>query len=230
MRIVAFMFAMLLLNACNIKEGSGNIVSETRTTGGFDGVRVGGGFEVDITKGETHSVIIEADDNLIRNIETNVNNGMLVIKSRNNSRNAHLKAIITTPELNRVDASASANVDVKGAFTSPGDVHYEASSAADIKADIITPEVNTNASSGGEITLTGRTRKFKGSASSGGVIDAKNLLSEISTADCSSGGTIKVFASVQLDASASSGASIVYKGGGKVKKSVSSGGSVSTID
>lgn len=227
MRILAFIFAMMVVSACNNKTGSGNIVSEKRNTGSFDGVRVGGGFEVEITKGDIHSVTIVADDNLIRNIETKVDNGMLIINSRhNNVRNANLKAIIVTPELNHIDASASAEVDVKGSFSSPREVRYEASSAADIKADINSPAVITNASSGGEITLTGRTRSFKGSASSGGDIDAKNLLSENSSVNASSGATIKVFASVQLDASASSGANIIYKGGGNVKKSVSSGGSV----
>ncbi len=213
-----------------MKTGSGNIVSENRDTRDFDGVRVGGGFDVQITKGATYSVRIEADDNLIKNIKTEVNDGILIIKSRDHSlRDAHLKAIITTPELNRIDASAGASVKVNGAFASSKEASYEASSGAHIMADINTPEVTTNASSSGEITLTGKTRQFHGNASSGGTIDAKNLLSEISNVEGSSGASIKVYASVQLEANASSGATISYKGGGNVKKSVSSGGSVESV-
>ena len=230
MRIITFLFVALLLNACNVKSGSGNIVTENRNTRDFDGVHVGGGFEVEITKGVSHRVTIEADDNLIKNIKTEVKDGILIIKTRDNSlRDAHLKAIITTPELNHIKASAGSSVKVNGSYTSAKEASYEASSGAEIIADINTPEVRTDASSSGKITLTGRTRKFRASASSGSTIDTKNLMAENSTVKGSSGATVKVYASVQLDATASSGASINYRGGGNVKQNVSSGGSVQSI-
>jgi len=229
MIIITFLFVALVLNACNVKTGSGNIVSENRSTRDFDGLRVGGGFEVEITKGATHNITIEADDNLIKNIKTEVNDGVLIIKTRdNNLQDAHLKAIITTPELNHIDASAGAVVKVNSPYTAMKEANYEASSGAAIIADINTPEVSTDASSSGTITLTGKTRKFRASASSGATIDSKNLLAENSTVEGSSGATIKVYASVQLDATASSGASIFYRGGGNLKQSVSSGGSVNS--
>ncbi|MEJ7627607.1 MAG: head GIN domain-containing protein [Ferruginibacter sp.] len=217
---------VLVFSGCNYKTGSGDIISEIRNTGSFKGVRVGGDFDVTITKGDRTEVKVEADDNLIKRIETNVEGGVLRIRSKdNNIRDAHFKIYITTPFIEKVSGSAGASINVDN-IDSESVVELKASSAAKITAKIDAPEVDASASSGGELILNGRTKKFSGRTSSGASIKAMDLLSETSVISSSSGASADVFASVSLDASASSGANIAYRGNANVKKSVSSGASI----
>jgi hypothetical protein len=216
-----------LLPGCSFKSGSGDIATEIRTTAPFHGVSVSGDFDVEIKKGDKEEVILEADDNLIKNIETKVVNGILRIRSEdNNLRDVHFKVYITAPAIDNLKASASASIKTKDALTSPKSVELKASSAGEIIANIDAPEVTADASSGGELTLSGRTKNFNANSSSGSEIKAMDLLTENSVVSSSSGASAKVHASVSLDASASSGADITYRGTANVKKSTSSGGEV----
>ena len=220
----------LFFFSCNYKKGSGNIVSEKRQTASFKSIKVSGDFEVIIKKGDREEVVIEADDNLINNIETKVVNGQLRIRTTDhNLRNAHFKATVTAPYINDIRASASARVTTDN-MDSPDAIELHASSAATITAEVDAPVVTGQSSSGAELILSGRTKNFKGSVSSGAEIKANNLLSETSVIKASSGASASVHASVSLNASASSGASISYTGGANVKKTASSGGDVTKSD
>ncbi|CAN5753072.1 head GIN domain-containing protein [soil metagenome] len=227
-KLLIIFLLLAALGACRYKSGSGNIVTEKRNTGAFTGVSVGGGFEVEIKHGDQEEVTVEADDNLIKYIHTDVSDGQLKIKIEQiNMHDAHLKVYITSPGLKNIKASAAADVLVKDELKSGAAIHLEVSSGAIIKTAINAPEVELDASSGGEIEVSGRTRDLNAAASSGSNLKAKELLSENVVVEASSGSNATVHASVKIDASASSGARVRYHGGAAdVHKSASSGGVV----
>ncbi len=226
-RSLVIILAILFLGACRYRSGSGNIITEKRTVGSFRSLSVSGGFEVELRQGATEELTIEADDNLIKYIETDVVNGQLRIEMDNmNLRNAHLKVFITAPAVNKIKASAAAEIDVKDGLRSANQIELDASSGGNITSVVDAPKVIAEASSGGELNLSGRTRDLKANSSSGSSINAKELLSEYTKASASSGAAARVHASVSLDANASSGGNVNYVGGGSVKKSASSGGAV----
>ena len=226
-KLLIFVLAISIMGGCRSRRGSGNIITEKRSTGSFTGISVGGGFEVEIKMGPAE-VMVESDDNIIKYIETDVVNGELKIRVRNNTslRDAHLKVYITAPEINGINSSASADVEVKDVLRSGRTIKLHSSSGSNIKGAFDAPDIKADASSGGELEISGRTRNFKASSSSGSAIDAKGLLSENTIVTVSSGASAHVHSSVSLEATASSGGNITYRGGGNVKKSVSSGGEV----
>jgi hypothetical protein len=57
-------------------QGSGNVTSETRDVSEFHGVDVSGVFEVEIVAQKDFGVQIEADDNLLEYIKTEVDDGI----------------------------------------------------------------------------------------------------------------------------------------------------------
>src|SRR5262245_4331730 len=63
------------------EKGSGKIATEQRDLKGFKGVDVGGAFLVEITAQKDYSVEVEADDNLLPLIKTEVDDGVLEIES-----------------------------------------------------------------------------------------------------------------------------------------------------
>ena len=227
-QIVYLFFLLILLGSCRFKSGSGNIISEKRSTGNFDGISVGGGFEVEIKTGAVTSVVIEADDNIIKYIETRVSGNTLKINTEdmNNYTDVHMKVFITAPAIKRIKASASAEVDAKDVLTANDQLTFSASSGSSISAEVDAPGVTADVSSGASITLKGKTQTYSAEASSGGEIKSRDLLSENTTVKASSGASAHVHASVRLNANASSGASITYHGAATVNQSVSSGGNV----
>ncbi|MBN8699531.1 MAG: DUF2807 domain-containing protein [Chitinophagales bacterium] len=227
-----FLFSAVILASCDITRGSGNIITESRSVGGFTGVSVGGDFDVEVKIGPETKLVVEADDNIMKYIDTRVSGNMLKIRTEDmhNYRDVHMKVYITTPSLTKVYASASARVDVLDLLKSDNRLTFNASSSADIQAEVETPEVEADASSAGTVKLRGRTRTYKAQASSGADIRSYDLLSENTKVSVSSGAKAQVHASVNLDAQASSGGDVGYRGGAAVSKSESSGGSVSKKD
>lgn len=226
--IIAFL-ALLTLGACNHITGSGNIISEKRSPGDFHGVSVGGGFNVEIKIGPVREVIVEADDNVMERIRTYVDDGVLRIETRrlNSLTNVHMKVYVTNPVINTVRSSAGADVMVRNTIEEKDKVWFAASSGATIQAEVDAPEVEADASSSGTLKLSGNTRNFEASASSGADIKSWNLLSENTIVKASSGAKASVHASVKLKAAASSGGNIKYHGGAaSTEIDESSGGDV----
>ena len=66
-------------------KGNGNIVTVKRTTSNYDGIGVGGSFDVKIVKGKEGNITIEGEENIIPYIETEVKGNTLEIKYKKNT-------------------------------------------------------------------------------------------------------------------------------------------------
>lgn len=231
-QILSVLTAIILLTSCQYTSGSGNIKSENRTVNNFTEISVGSSFDVEVKIGPVTEVSVEADDNVIKHIGTEVSGNTLKITLEDNYSvsNAHLRIYITTPALTAIRTSGSASVIVQDVITSKEKLTFKATSSSDIKAEVDAPEVEADASSSATINLSGKTKTYYAEASSSSDIKSWDLLSENATAKASSSATIKLHASVSLDAKASSSADIIYHGAATVNKSESSSGSVEKRD
>jgi Putative auto-transporter adhesin, head GIN domain len=224
--------AFIMLNSCDYTTGSGNIVTEKRVAANFTGISVGGSFDVEVKIGPVAEVTVEADDNVIKYVETTVSGNTLKIRTEglHSMNNVHLKVYITVPELRSVKASASAEVKVLDVVKGDGRLSFDVSSSADIEAEVDAPEVDAEASSSGSVTISGKTKNYTARVSSSGNIKSFELLTENADVSANSSGTAEVRASVSLNGNASSSGTIEYRGGANVKKNVSSSGSVEKRD
>mgnify|MGYP002682593131 CR=1 FL=1 len=80
--------AALALSACNVNlqignneviTGSGNVATREIEVSGFDAVRLAGVGDLTITQGQTESLTIEAEDNILDVLESKVRAGELVL-------------------------------------------------------------------------------------------------------------------------------------------------------
>ena len=231
MKYLYFLLITLTFISCkNGMRGSGNIIKETRQLSEISSVSVSGSIKVDVKIGSIPSLIIEADDNIMRYVVTNVSDNNLTIKLKgiNNLRNATINIHLVVPTITKLTTSASAEIRNSEIITNTEKVAFGASSGSLINVNVDAPVISADASSGADIILTGRTKNLTAQSSSGSKVNLINLLAENVSASASSGAEITVFASVGINASASSGGNVKYKGGaGSVVKNVSSGGSVS---
>ncbi|MDB5203499.1 MAG: hypothetical protein JWQ27_2908 [Ferruginibacter sp.] len=226
--ILILAFSLLFLASCNSRSGSGTIITENRTTENFTGISVSNSITVELRTGAAFQVRVEADDNLMKYVATDVEDGQLRIrlKDRMNVRNANIHVFITAPEISKIVASSAADVKAIGVLRAAASISLDVSSAAKIEANVDAPKVSLEASSAGNIDVSGKTQSMSAESSSGSDINAYDLLCETARASASSGASIKLHASVALDANSSSGASIHHHGGAKVQQTASSGGSV----
>lgn len=219
-----------------------NIMAQTKQTrivANFNGISSASGISVQIKQGTANEVIVSSSkDELVANIKTEVDeNGVLKIyyknpdkKSWNNTKNVKLNAFVTYKDINSLMASSGSSMQADMAVMAD-DLKIEVSSGAEIELDIATTDCSINVSSGANAKIGGNATNAKIVASSGSTLKADKLTVENCTATVSSGADVKIEITKKLNASASSGGSIKYKGNPTIEsKKTSSGGEVKAVN
>ena len=97
--------------------GSGKAGAEDRNVSNITGVDLGTSGTLDITIGTSESLRIEADDNLLQYIQTDVSGGTLVIKTRPGVVTMQpvrpIKYHLTVTRLNSLGISSSGDIIVR---------------------------------------------------------------------------------------------------------------------
>jgi hypothetical protein len=218
------------LNSCvDSSDGNGNVVSEKRNISSFNKISISGAYEVLLNNGTQEKLEIEADENLLELIETEVINSTLFITSTQPIGNSEsLKLYITTVNLNKIDVSGAIELSNKGFFTTEN-LEIEVSGAADIELAVHIENLTMNMSGASETTLVGNVDNFEIEISGAGELDALKLKTRNTTIAISGAGSASVFAKKTLDISVSGAASVHYKGSPKITKSISGAGSIEQL-
>jgi Putative auto-transporter adhesin, head GIN domain len=189
-------------------KGSGSMASEQRTVGSFHGVELAGIGTVIIKQGEENSVRVEADDNVIGDVATEVEHGILTVRmTKDGYHDLSVKVYVTTKELDVVRLSGAGKIE----------------SAGDLKLD----DLKCALTGAGSITLKGSCRHLEVSVTGVGSVSNGGLVSEKCRASVTGVGAAEVNATQELDASVSGVGQISYEGNPRdVSKSVSGLGTV----
>ena len=212
---------------------TGNERGKVRNIKNFQAIKVSSGIDLYLKMGSSETLKIEADDDLLDDITTEVKNGTLHInmKQQNNwfnwGSNRSAKIFVTVKKLNELDVSAGC--DVKSENTLEGEeLKVNASSGSDVNLDVYYKTLSVSSSSGSDARVVGKVKNFVAKASSGSDIKARELEAAIGKLTASSGSDISVTIMDELYAKASSGADIKYYGNPKIKDTdTSSGGDIS---
>jgi len=205
------------------------VLSEDRTiTNDFNEIKVQQGINLYLTQSNTTKINVEADENILDLLITEVKNNELKIYFEKNVYRAKARNVyLTTNDISKINTSSGASVKSENTLI-VNSLDLDSSSGSSIKIYVNSDEVSSSTSSGASIKIYGKTNYFLANASSGSSIDADELKSKEATAQASSGANINLNVSDKLTASASSGGDIDYEGNPtKIKKDTSSGGSVS---
>ena len=226
-----------LLSAChykNLDRDTSSVVHETRIVDHFTGISVSTGIEVYISQGNTEHVEVVSSQKSIKDIRTEVENGILKIYYKHKEGfhwfsmhiNRTMKVYVTARELQRISASSGSDVYGQTKINATN-LSLSASSGADLHLDVTSNNLSCDVSSGSDAELKGTATNFMASASSGANIKASSLITDSSTLDASSGSDINVTVNKSLKGTASSGADITYKGNPLIiTKDKSSGGDI----
>ncbi len=218
-KFTGVLIALVLFSSCDMDirfgqvDGNRNVVTEERhVSSDFNEVKGSAGLDVYLTEGAENKIVVEADENLLELIETEIHNGRLNVTTKKSiGRSKSQKVHVTYVNLDRIASSSGADVIVNSVLKNEV-IHMAASSGSDLEAEVYAKEVFVETSSGAEIKVLGKATLLKASSSSGSEINAKELMVLNCKADASSGSDITVNVKEKLSTDASSGGSIRYYG------------------
>lgn len=155
---VAVIFAASAMSSCmlNCIHGSGNMKTETRKVSDFDRISIEGVYKVTLKQDSSQTLVITADDNLLKYIRTTVSGGKLRIYNKRSFCNeGELTVSIGVRDLNEVYASGVVEVMSDGKINAK-DMHFDLSGASKITMDLNAANVVTTGSGASELNLKGQ--------------------------------------------------------------------------
>jgi hypothetical protein len=215
------------------ERGSGNVISQTREVNGFNAISVDYPAHVLISQGNAESLKIEAEDNVLPGLKTEVKNQELRIYYKSESGKhvnpTKLPTItITVKDLSAVDFSSAGDLAINNLKTD--NLSVSLSGAGNIKVnDIETKALSLNLSGAGSTSATGIADNLDLNISGFGDFKGKELSSKTATINLSGAGSATVRVDNKLNAQISGAGSISYYGSPQVTKQVSGVGSVHQV-
>ncbi|MEM7187352.1 MAG: head GIN domain-containing protein [Bacteroidota bacterium] len=218
-KIIALLIMAVSVTACHFDfnigqvDGNGNVTTEERSVSSeFDEVKGNAGVDVYLTEGDEYKIVVEADENLVPLIETNISDGRLNIRTTENiGRSKAKKVHVTYKKLTGIYATSGADV-ISNSVIKSEVLNLESNSGADLELDINAKEVYAETSSGADMKLSGRAQRLTASASSGSDLKARDLEVKYCKANASSGADVTVNVLEEIEGKASSGGDVRYYG------------------
>lgn len=212
----------------NSVNGKGEVVQQEIMLEDFTSLTLKNGWEVELIPARENKMLISANQNLMDELVYSLENNQLVIEANSNIGKANKKLIqvFYAESIDQLSVSSGVYVHSASALNSE---KLQSSFSSGCKAELIinTQDLSVSSSSGANVILSGKSNSVSYSASSGTGVNGVDLMANQVNASASSGASIKLTAKESLNATSSSGASIKYEGAPKsIDKSTSSGGSV----
>lgn len=209
MRVIALVLSVAALSCIHPGlRGNGFVKEDVRQVPAFEAVDVCCGFEATIEPGPVPEVRVEADDNLLPHIRTEVENGWLEIGTREASWLSPSRTVrvhVVTPRLTQVSASGGAHLFARAG--EPGELRSaSASGGATVRlSGVAAQALELSASGGAEVYAQGMAHKLEVEASGGALVHAFELAVAKARAEASGGARAELSCSESLEAEASGG-------------------------
>lgn len=229
---IAFIALALIFSSCgkngrNIK-GTGPIVDREYNMAPISGTALSIDGDVIVTRGDSQSVVIRGQQNIIDNIEKSVSSdGIWRIGYYNSVRNhAGITIFITTPHYDYATISGSGNTETTNYFSDTTNVYTNISGSGNIimknHANILESEI----SGSGNMTLYGTANTQYINISGSGNVSGFEMAVYESFVKISGSGNSRVNVEHYLDVNISGSGSVYYKGNPEIVVNISGSGAV----
>jgi hypothetical protein len=204
--------------------------AEVRTVSAFTRIEVAGSIDLYISQGNEEAVAVSASSDEIKaRIRTEVSNKVLHIyldgKGLNWKiwANHKMKAYVTYKTLEKLEASGASNIKAADPIRQ-NELHIELSGASDFTGEVAVGKLRVGSSGASNVRISGTAADAIFDASGACNIKAFDLQTDNCKIDASGASDIHITVNKELNASASGGSSIFYRGNGLIRNISSSGG------
>lgn len=213
-------------------QGSGRIKTEARALGHFNGVAMGLPGNLELRIGNTESVTIETDDNLLPLIETVIENGSLKIRASKRNLDIdgrHLKIVVQAKAVDHLALGGSGSIDadaLRGAK-----VMIDLGGSGSIKLRGIDSDALTVVLGGsGDLKVAGgATKKLSLSIAGSGDVDLGKLQSADASVNIAGSGEATISVRDNLNVTIAGSGDVNYYGDPKVSKTAIGSGSAKRL-
>jgi hypothetical protein len=235
-QIIAVM-TLLVLSAVSCKwtiglvRGSGNVEKEERDVSGIDEIDFSGMGNLIITQGEEESLVVEADDNILPLIETDVFGDTLSLGYKtgyNFIPTSNVRFYLTVIDLDKISLKGAGKIDCDNLETD--ELEFEISGAGDIDFTIDADDLKVSSSGAGDMDFSGKVQSQDVDISGVGRYNSKELESKECTVTLSGAGSATVNVTEELDIKISGVGNVYYIGAPRIKQSISGLGKIESID
>ena len=213
--------------------GSGNMITETRKVEDITAIELNYPAQVTVTQGESTLVKIEAEDNVLPGLQTQVLGNTLNISYKapdgKHVRSTKLvKIMIVVKDLTKVDFGSAGDLTING--LNVNNLIVSVSGAGNLKVnDLVAKKFSVDLSGAGSMNANGEADNFSLNISGFGSFDGRNLKTNTADVNMSGAGSATLWVAEKLDASLSGVGSVNYYGSPSVTKQVSGVGSISRL-
>lgn len=223
------MFATVSFGCWNVPldRSTGNFIKEDRQVSSFTKLEIGGAFKVYLSQGDQEKLVIEADDDEIGEIITEVIGNKLKISTKSGwgNRFHEMTIYLTFKDLEYIDFSGAVDVVSKEPL-SFNDLTMDVSGAADLDLEFTADRFEAEYSGASEIDFRGSCKSGYIELSGASDFDASEMEFSDLKVEVSGASDARVWASETLDIDASGASSIRYKGNPKISIDESGASSV----
>jgi hypothetical protein len=221
------------LSGCNEIQGvngNGNVSTEQRHVDPFSAIDVGGAFQIVLRQGDTVSLILEADENLLQHIITEVRNNQLEISTdRNIGRFEKLKAIITFKSLDEINLHGAVELWSEKSLNF-NDLSIDGSGATEMEMTMTVQKLLLTLTGSSEVTLSGTAREVDSRMSGATDLKADDFETNILTMDMSGAGEADVYVTEKMDVTVTGAGDVRYRGEPQqINQNVSGAGSIEKL-
>jgi len=227
--IILLLICSMLLASPAIADGirgNGNVQTQDREVGEFDGIKVNGAFTIYLIQDDSYSLKVEADENLLPIIKSKVKGDILYISTEKTIyKSKKLKLYIGFKNLSELKANGAISLksDQKLRFN---ELEIEINGASSADLNLTANRLTIDNSGASSIKLVGTTEDLSIDISGAGSVNAIDLKAKKGDIDISGVGSGKVFVEEQLRVSISGIGSVKYKGNPKITSDISFLGSI----
>ena len=205
--------------------GSGNVVSESRNVSGFTEVALESIGDLAIYQTGSESLTIEAEDNIIPKIKTEVKDNRLTIDIEPNTSIQATKPIsykLTVKDLNALELSGSGRIDAENINTNNLAVTNRGS--GDVAANVDINNLKIAQGGSGEVKMRGKADTQDVNVSGSGTYQAENLQSKEAKIADNGAGEASINASDKLDVRINGSGSVEYIGNPTITQHINGSG------
>lgn len=210
-------------------KGNGNVVTETRTTDDYNGIKCAGSMDFVLVSGDEGKIILEGDSNLLEYIITEVKDDNLIIKVKKgiymSYKNNAIKITIPFEDIDVVSLAGSGDLFSNDIITTDK-LSVSLAGSGDIKLEVKTDFVKGAIAGSGDLTLEGYTNNLEAKVAGSGDFHGFDLQTNDTEVSVAGSGDAEVVSNKALKARVAGSGDIVYKGSPEVDKKVAGSGSI----
>lgn len=202
--IITFLVLITTFIGCNAQQ------VQTREVKPFHKIQASGAVNIFFTQSDTASLTVKADKDEIDNVETKIENGVLIISNKGRFFDP-VNIYVKNASLSGVETSGA--VDLKIAQTLKTDsLEITASGSSDVRVKVEAQKVKCIQSGASDVSLDGTTDRFESNVSSAASLKSYNLVSKNTDIITTGAASAKIYVTEKLIANASGASDIKIKG------------------